>query len=266
MPARGRSSVYLDALGLFLAGLNNTFLAVLVAVIIHGPGTAARQPDLLLRATWIADHAFLWKAGWLFWFAPTLTFSWSYYALGRHLRSRRQWRNLSVGLALVAAAVDIVGILVYLTVLPEMAAGLVGAATRPDAALQIVFRSMEKIATALTNVGGTGLYSLAGMLLMPAAFASDGYPRPLAWLGATMWTIGLVATVLLILAPSLATLPLLVSFTFYAPWVWGSAVWLLRGARADRGLFLKSRGRRVGARDARDPLEPLPAEGRCNAG
>ena len=85
-----KDPIRLDVLGLFLAGLNNTFLALAVAVLIHGPGTASSQPDLMLRALWIAEKAPLWKAGWLFWFAPTLTFSWSYYALGRHLDSTRK--------------------------------------------------------------------------------------------------------------------------------------------------------------------------------
>ena len=46
-----RAAIRLDVLGLFLAGLNNTFLALLVAVFIHGPGTTANQPELLLRAS-----------------------------------------------------------------------------------------------------------------------------------------------------------------------------------------------------------------------
>jgi hypothetical protein len=183
MQKNNRSAIRLDALGLFLAGLNNTFLALLVAVFIHGPGTAASQPDLLMRASYIAEHPLLWKAGWLFWFAPTLSFSWSYYALGRHLDSARQWRNLAIGVALIAAAVDIVGVLLNLTVLPELAHQLAKTITNPDPTLQIVFLSMEKLANNLTNVGGFGLYSLAGVLLLPAIFATPDYPRWLTWLG-----------------------------------------------------------------------------------
>ncbi|RME76972.1 MAG: hypothetical protein D6784_04715 [Chloroflexi bacterium] len=223
-----RAAIHLDVFGLFLAGLNNTFLALLVAVFIHGPGTAPSQPELLLRASWIADHSLLWKAGWLFWFAPTLSFSWSYYALGRHLDSARQWRNLAVGVALIAAAVDIVGVLVNLTVLPELARQLADTIASPDPTLQIVFLSMEKIANNLTNVGGFGLYSLAGILLLPAIFATPRYPRWLTWLAVVEWSISIIATGLLILAPNLATGPLVVSFVLYAPWVWGSAIWLLR--------------------------------------
>ena len=210
-----RAAIRLDLLGLFLAGLNNTFLALLVAVFIHGPGTTASQPDLLLRANWIAENTLLWKAGWLFWFAPTLTFSWSYFALGRHLEKGRQWRDLAIGVALIAAAVDIVGVLVNLTVLPELAAEL----AYPNPTLQVVFLSMEKLANTLTNIGGFGLYSLAGVLLLPAVFATSDFPRWLRSLGVAEWGISIVA----------ATIPLLVSFMLYAPWVWGSAWWLWKG-------------------------------------
>jgi hypothetical protein len=221
-------SIWLDVVGLFIAGLNNTVLALLVAVFIHGPGTTANQPDLLLRAIWIAEHSGLWKAGWFFWFLPTLSFSWSYYALGRHLDATRPWRNLAIGVALMAAAVDMIGILVNFTVLPELAEALVYATANPNPTLQIVFGAMEKLANNLTNVGGFGLYSLAGILLLPAAFATHDFSRPLAWLGAFEWAISIIATILLVVAPSVATIPLIISFIFYAPWVWGSALWLTR--------------------------------------
>jgi hypothetical protein len=229
---RTRTDVRLDVLGLFLAGLNNTFLALFVAVVIHGPGTAISQPELLRRANWIAENTLLWRAGWLFWFAPTLSFSWSYYALGRHLDSARQWRNLAIGVALIAAAVDIVGVLVNLTVLPELASELAATITSPDPTLQVIFLSMEKIANNLTNIGGFGLYSLAGLLLLPAVFATPSYPRLLAWLGVAKWGISAIATSLLIFSPDLAIGPLMVSFALYAPWVWGSAIWLLRSKPA----------------------------------
>ncbi len=218
----------LDIAGLFLAGLNNTFLALLVAVFIHGPGTTANQPDLLLRATWIAENPQLWKLGWLFWFAPTLSFSWSYFALGRNLDSARHWRNLAIGVALIAAAVDIVGVLLNMTVLPELARKLAYTLPNVDPTLKVVFSGMEKLANNLTNVGGYGLYTLAGVLILPAIFATKDYPRWLAKLGAVEWTISSIATLLLIFAPALVTIPLVISFFLYAPWVWGSALWLYR--------------------------------------
>ena len=227
MQKYNRASIRLDVLGLFLAGLNNTFFALFVAVFIHGPGTAATQPELLLRASWITENSLLWKLGWLFWFAPTLSFAWSYYALGRHLDSVRQWRKLAIGVALIAAAVDIVGVLVNLTVLPELARHLAETIANPDPTLQVVFLSMEKMANSLTNIGGFGLYSLAGVLLLPAIFATPDYPRWLTGLGVVEWSISLIATGLLITTPDLATGPLVVSFFLYAPWVWGSAWWLL---------------------------------------
>jgi hypothetical protein len=228
MDKRNRAAIRLDIIGLFLAGLNNTFLALLVAVFIHGPGTTANQPDLLLRATWITENAQLWRLGWLFWFAPTLSFSWSYYALGRNLDAARHWRNLAIGVALIAAAVDIVGVLINMTVLPELARELANTIANPDPTLTVIFSAMEKIANNLTNVGGYGLYTLAGVLILPAIFATKDYPRWLARLGATEWIISSVATLLLIFAPAFATIPLVISFFLYAPWVWGSALWLYR--------------------------------------
>ncbi len=224
-----RSAIYLDAFGLFIAGFNNTILALLVAVFIHGPGTASGQPDLMLRATWIAEHATLWKAGWLFWFAPTLSFSWSYYALGRHLDRATHWRNLAVAVAVIAAAVDIVGVLLNLTVLPEIAKQLAGQAAAQDGSLQTVFVAFEKFAFNLTNVGGYGLYSLAGILLLPSVFAKKEFWRPLAWLGVAEWGISMLAAFFLVVSPPLATVPLVISFLLFAPWVWGSALWVLRG-------------------------------------
>lgn len=221
-------SIRLDVLGLFLAGVNNTFLALAVAVFIHGPGTTSSQPDLMLRALYIAENTTLWKAGWLFWFAPTLSFSWSYFALGRHLDNSRPWRDLAIGIAVVAAAVDIVGVLVNLYVLPELAGILAADYSATDLALQGVFRSFELLANNLTNLGGYGLYSLAGILILPAAFRTVGFPRWLAWLGTFEWGISILATILLILSPQLSTIPFLISFLLYAPWVWGSAVWIVR--------------------------------------
>jgi hypothetical protein len=222
------ASVRLDVVGLFLAGLINTFLALFVAGVIFGPGTAAQQPDILLRADWIADNPLRWQGGWLFWFAVTISFSWSYYAIGRHLKSTLPWSSLAIGLAIIAAAVDLVGVLVNLTVLPELAQTLVTTTAYQDSVMQTVFLSMENLSYALTNVAAFGLYSFAGLLLLPAVFSTPGYWRWLAWLGATEWSIAMFATVLLMFVPSLATVPLLVSFALYAPWVWGSALWLLR--------------------------------------
>lgn len=230
----GRAAVDLDALGLFLAGFINTFLALFVAGIVLGPGTAAREPALTQRVAWIGEHTLRWQAGWLFWFAVTLSFAWSYYAIGRHLRTTRPWASLAIGLAVIAAAVDIVGVLVYLIGLPELARALTGAAAAWNPTLLVVFQSMESVANALVNVTAFGLYSAAGLLLLPAAFSTPGYPRLLAWLGAVEWSIAAAATVMLVVVPDLAVVPLLISFALYAPWVWGSAVWLLRSNWQDQ--------------------------------
>ena len=215
-----RAALRVDALGLILAGLINTFLASVDAGLILAPGTATTQPNLLLRINWITENTLRWQAGWLFWFAVTLSFSWSYYALGRHLNKTLPWVNLAIGLALIAAAVDIVGVLINIVVLPTLASDL--------STTQSLFLAMEKMANALTNVAAFGLYSFAGLLLLPAIFSTKDYPKWLRWLGVIEWSIASIATVLLIITPHIATIPLLISFALYAPWVWGSAFWLLR--------------------------------------
>ena len=215
-----RAALRVDALGLILAGLINTFLASVDAGLILAPGTATTQPNLLLRINWITENTLRWQAGWLFWFAVTLSFSWSYYALGRHLNKTLPWVNLAIGLALIAAAVDIVGVLINIVVLPTLASDL--------STTQSLFLAMEKMANALTNVAAFGLYSFAGLLLLPAIFSTKDYPKWLRWLGVIEWSIASIATVLLITFPEIATIPLLISFALYAPWVWGSAFWLLR--------------------------------------
>ncbi len=50
-------------------------------------------------------------------------------------------------------------------------------------------------------------------------------------MGVAEWSISIIATVLLVLAPDLATVPLVIGFLLYAPWVWGGGIWLLRRER-----------------------------------
>ena len=224
----GRFSIKIDVLGLFLAGLINTFLASFVAGFVFAPGTPTGQSDLTLRAMWITENTLRWQAGWLFWFAVTLSFSWSYFALGRHLEAKRPLPALAIGLAIVAAAVDIVGVLINLVVLPNLAQSIYTGGGSVGSIL-IIFQSMESLANALTNVTAFGLYSVAGLLLLPSIFATNDYPRWLARLGAVEWGVAIIATILLVGAPQIATIPLLISFFLFAPWVWGSAIWLMRG-------------------------------------
>lgn len=222
---------WLDVAVLLVAGLVNSVLAPADAALVLAPGTPAQGGDLAARMAWIAAHAGQWQAGWAFWFVVTTTFAWSYYALARHLAGPRQWRALAVGLALPAMAVDLTGVVIQLAVLPPMAAlarGLPAAAREPAT---LTYLGFETLATALTNVTAYGLYSVAGLLLLPALFATPTYPRPLAWLGAAEWTSAVLATALLVVAPALATGPLLLSFLLYAPWVWGSARWIRQPGR-----------------------------------
>jgi hypothetical protein len=224
-----RSAVRLDVLGLLLAGMINTFLAPFVAGIVLSPGTPAGQPDLMLRARWINGHTLRWQGGWFFWFPVTLSFAWSYLALGRHLDSVLPWPVLATGVAVIAAAVDLVGVLINISVVPELARALANEPVGSEPVMVTMFRSVEGLAYALTNVAAFGLYAFAGLLLLPTVFTTAGYPRWLAYLGVMEWSVSSLATALLVVAPVAAMVPLLIGFALYAPWVWGSAWWLLRG-------------------------------------
>ena len=222
----------LDVLGLVVAGLVNSVLAPADAALLLAPGTPAQGGDLAARMAWIAAHTGQWQTGWAFWCVVTLTFAWSYYALARHLAGPRQWRDLAVGLALPAAAVDLAGVVINLAVLPQQAALGQGTASTARESIALTYLGFETLANALTNVTAFGLYSVAGLLLVPALFATPTYPRPLAWLGAAEWASAALATALLTVAPATATGPLLISFLLYAPWVWGGAWWIARSRAA----------------------------------
>ena len=109
-------------------------------------------------------------------------------------------------LAIIAAAVDIVGVLINLVVLPNLAQSIYTGGG-PIGSILVIFQAMENLANALTNVTAFGLYSVAGLLLLPSIFATSDYPRWLARLGAVEWGVALIATILLVAAPGIATIP-----------------------------------------------------------
>lgn len=213
--------VRLDVLVLGIAGLVNTVLAPLDFGLVLEPGTLPGEDSASARAQWIADHTSRWEAGWSFWFVVTLTFAWSFFALGRHLDARREWVRLALAVALLAAAVDLVGIVVNLSAVPDLAPG----------GDSDVLYAAQTIAHALTDIAAFGLYSLAGLALLPALFATRAYPRRLAWLAAGEWGVSAVATVLLALDATGAETVAGIGFLLYGPWVWLSAAWLARDVR-----------------------------------
>ncbi|GEM_PF-1014699 len=218
----------LDILALVVAGAVNTLLAPTVAGFSFGPGPLVTRSDFAARALWVAVHVRRWQLGWAFWCVVTASFAWSFYALSRHLGGPRQWRDLAVGVAVAAALVDLAGIAVNAAVVPRA----VSLHRRIDDASRLAgdtaLVDLIKLGHLLTDVAAYGLYSVAGLLLLPALFGKRAYPRTLAWLGAAEWSVSGIASVLLAVDPSHASVPLILSFALYAPWVWGSAVWLAR--------------------------------------
>lgn len=207
----------LDVLALVVAGAVD-LLAGVDAGLVLSDGSLTAGGDSAGRAEWIADHTAQWQAGWTFWFVVTTTFAWGFYALARNLDGPRQLRDLAVGVALVAVAVDIVGIVVNIAVVPDLASA------SDDAS----FSTAQILAQALTDITAFGLYTLAGLLLLPALFATRDYPRRLTWLGVALWGGSVVATVLLALDGPGALAVFTVTLLLYPVWVWGSARWISR--------------------------------------
>jgi len=214
----------LDAAGLVLAGLVNTILAQVDYALLFKRGTVGSGRSLGDRAHWIAAHGARWKAGWSFWIVVTTTFAWSYFALGRHLRRQPAWAALAVGLALIAAAVDLVGVVANIAVVPELA----------DHGGGDGFRGAQLLAHALTDIAAFGLYAVAGLLLLPALRSTPTVPRALLWLGAAEWGVSAVAAGLLAFdAPGGRALAG-VGFLLYGPWVWLGASWVLQAPSPSR--------------------------------
>lgn len=176
---RGSAERRLDVGALLVAGLVNSVLAPLDYGLVVDAGTVGSGGAPGERADWIASHTARWQAGWSFWLVVTTTFAWSFYALGRNLRGLPQLVPLAIGLAVLAAAVDLVGIVAQIAVVPELAerAGSSGAATPAATA---TFAAAQEFAHALIAVAAFGIYSVAGLVLVPALFATPDYPRPLA--------------------------------------------------------------------------------------
>jgi hypothetical protein len=220
--ARDEAGRRLDVAALVLAGAVDLLAGIDGGLILkHGSLTAGGS--LAGRSQWIADHAARWQAGWAFWFVVTTTFAWGFYALARNLGGLRQWRDLAVGLALLAAAVDLVGIVVNLALIPDLAARYHDA---PAASTALTYSNVETLAQALTDIAAYGLYTAAGILLLPALFATRAYPRPLAWLGVLLWGVSVIATLLLAFDAAGAKAVFAVALLLYAPWVWASAWWV----------------------------------------
>jgi hypothetical protein len=222
---------WLDIAGLGLAGLVNTVLTPLDQFLLLSPGTVANGNNLAARSAWLAGHQVQWQSGWLFYFVVTLTFAWSYYALARNLDGPRPWKDLAVGLSLIAAAIDMVGFILNFAALPPLAANYQAASGLERAGSENLLETVDSLAYAFTYVAAFGLYSLAGLLLIRPSFATSSYPRWLAWVGVAEWTCSALTTLLLIISPTFPSVPIFISILFYAPWVWGSMWWLLSLAK-----------------------------------
>lgn len=216
----------LDVFALLLAGFVNTILSPIDAQLVLNDGLKTEVRELETRIAWVAGNARQWQIGWSFWFVVTLSFAWSYHAIARNLGGPKQWRDVAVGLALVAATIDITGLMINITALPHLARVFSEGATGDAESTLALYSTLEALAADAIYIVAFGLYSVAGLALLPGAFATPAFPRALAWLGAGLWVVACLATALLAIDEELAVGPLFLSFLLFAPWTWGCAIWL----------------------------------------
>ena len=79
-----------------------------------------------------------------------------------------------MGAALLAAAVDVVGIVINIAVLPDLARELQHLRGAARDAVLVYYSAAETLAQALTDMTAFGLYTVAGLLVVPAVFATHG--------------------------------------------------------------------------------------------
>ena len=81
------------------------------------------------------------------------------------------------------------GRLVNVMVVPELARGVNQSPGGEEAALHAGIHAMESLSNVLINAAAFGQYSLAGLVLPPAVFATPGYPRGGAACGAKSYPL-----------------------------------------------------------------------------
>jgi hypothetical protein len=209
-----------DVVALVAAGALG-LLAGADAELLLAPGARAGDAGLGTRATWIADHAARWQAGWVFWVPVLLVFAWALWALARHLVG--DWRAPAVAATLLATSLGAVGAVLAVAVVPGLARAYTAGAAPASS-----YAAAADAVHALVDVAAAGLYALGGLLLVPAMVSTPGYPRVLTRLAAVLWALLALAALFWVVAPDVAPALRGVGLLVYAAWTWASAGWLAR--------------------------------------
>ncbi len=146
--------------------------AAVAMLFVLGGGTEA-MPNIAQRATFIAEHALLWRVGWGVWMMAAISLVAFFAWWGGWISSHR--------LALVALVVALAGLACDLFAESLLIGWL---PNRID--------TVASLASVLTGGAANGLYSIAGALLTVGTHALRGALRALAW---AVWASGFALTI-----------------------------------------------------------------------
>lgn len=176
--------------------LNTAGAVAILLVLRHGLGSSA---DLAARASYVVEHAVLWRAGWMIWIAAGVSLLAFYASWGSKLADPRR--------ALAAFAVAATGL-----ALDVAAEGLFIGWYPEDLA------RLDRACALLSGAGANGLYTVAGTILTLGTEGLAGPRKLWTW---TVWGCGygLAAAAILgsVAGMEVTTAALMVAF---CPWVW----------------------------------------------
>ena len=147
-------------------------LAALVTLFALRGGTEAAS-SFAERATYIAEHAVLWRSAWAIWMAAAVSLVAFFASWGAWIRPTR-WSIVACAVAILGLARDLLAESLFIGWLPAR------------------IETLGPFGSLLTGGAANGLYTIAGVILTLGTPSLHGVSRILAW---AIWTSGIALTV-----------------------------------------------------------------------
>jgi hypothetical protein len=197
-------------------------LGVTVVLLVLRPGIAT-QPDVIQRATYIAQHSAVWSISWAIWMLSALSLVVFYAWWGCRL-AHPIVATIAVLLTALGCICDLSGESYSSLVLVERARSILASSSQFDAA---AFVTREWYATFLSAGPANMFYVIAGALL---TLFTKNLPRPIqlamwaTWIAGTWMTVAFCTGNLTGMVASTAILfPLLLSWIIWMGLRWRTA-------------------------------------------
>jgi hypothetical protein len=190
----------------WICAILNAAAAVAMLFVLRG-GTET-VPNIAQRATFIAEHALLWRAGWVVWMTAGISLV-AFFAWWGGWNSSHRLAFVALVVALAGLACDLFAESLLIGWLPN----------RID--------TIAPLASLLTGGAANGLYCVAGAVLTLGPPALCGALRAFAW---AVWVSGFALTMSTISGSvSGMVISTAVLMTLLCPWVAGFGWKLARG-------------------------------------